>query len=218
MATTTMATTTIEDPATSVLDRMQTLTDEMDTAQKSMKNMQAERKKLQKDFAKCLKKKRTSVPQLDENGEKIVQKTGFALPVPLSLELCQFLALPEGTYLSRTDVTRRINAYIKEHSLQDPTNGRQINPDDKLQALLNPVNDDLSYFTLQKYMKHHFKKIEKEDTSAPKTPATKGDVHVDIVTTGSDTPILVGSTKGGKPVTKKASTPRKTAVKKAVAA
>jgi chromatin remodeling complex protein RSC6 len=59
--------------------------------------------------------------------------------------------------MARTDVTREINAYIRLHKLQDQDNGRKIIPDEKLSALLNiSANDELTYFNLQKFMKHHF--------------------------------------------------------------
>ena len=175
----------------------------MDTAQKQMKNMQTEFKKLQRDLTKALKKKGgKQQPQLDANGEKKV--TGFALPVPLSKQLCEFLNLPEESHLSRTDVTRLINQYIKDHNLQDPNNGRQINPDSKLNDLLNPENNDLSYFTLQKYMKHHYKKPGDVDVAGETNPT--GDVHVDIVasTPGNTTPMPTPKGKAPVAATKKA--------------
>ena len=43
------------------------------------------------------------------------------------------------------------------NKLQDPQNERVINPDSKLRSLLAiGTNDELTYFNLQKYMKHHF--------------------------------------------------------------
>ena len=198
---TTPTTTPTEEPT--IVDRMQALSDEMDTAQKQMKNMQTEFKKLQRDLTKALKKKGgKQLPQLDANGEKKV--TGFALPVPLSKQLCEFLNLPEESHLSRTDVTRLINQYIKDHNLQDPNNGRQINPDSKLNDLLNPENNDLSYFTLQKYMKHHYKKPGDVDIADETNPT--GDVHVDIVASTPGNTTSMPTPKGKAPVaaTKKA--------------
>ena len=59
--------------------------------------------------------------------------------------------------MARTDVTKEINAYIRAHKLQDPENGRKINPDKKLAALLRiGKSDELTYFNLQRYMSPHF--------------------------------------------------------------
>ena len=61
--------------------------------------------------------------------------------------------------MARTDVTRDINKYIREHGLQDKENGRKINPDSKLSSLLKVGKDEvLTYFNLQRYMSPHFAK------------------------------------------------------------
>jgi len=85
--------------------------------------------------------------------------SGFVKPTKISDELAVFLQKPSGTEMARTDVTREINAYIREHQLQDKTNGRKIIPDDKLAKLLKVKdNDELTYFNLQRYMSPHFTK------------------------------------------------------------
>ena len=85
--------------------------------------------------------------------------SGFVKPTLISDQLAEFLEKPNGTMIARTDVTREINAYIRLNKLQDPTNGRKINPDAKLKKLLvlKPT-DELTYFNLQRYMSQHFQK------------------------------------------------------------
>jgi len=85
--------------------------------------------------------------------------SGFVKPTRISDELAQFLGKTIGTEMARTDVSKEINTYIQANSLQDKDNGRIIHPDDKLTKLLKVSKDDqLTYFNLQKYMKHHFMK------------------------------------------------------------
>ena len=85
--------------------------------------------------------------------------SGFIKPTLISSELAKFLGQPEGTLLPRTDVTKSINAYIKEHKLQNPKNGREIFPDETLSKLLNiKKGEELTFFNLQKYMSPHFAK------------------------------------------------------------
>ena len=85
--------------------------------------------------------------------------SGFVKPAAISKELAKFLSVPEDTKMARTDVTKLITAYVKDHNLQDATNGRKIVPDAKLKALLNvKSSDEVTYFNLQKYMKPHFVK------------------------------------------------------------
>lgn len=85
--------------------------------------------------------------------------SGFVKPTLISNELAAFLGKDQGTEMARTEVTREINAYIRQHNLQDISNGRKINADDKLSGLLKlQQGDELTYFNLQKYMSPHFTK------------------------------------------------------------
>ena len=87
--------------------------------------------------------------------------SGFIKPTRISDELAAFLGKTVGTEMARTEVSKEINAYIHTNSLQDKSNGRKINPDAKLTQLLKISKDDeLTYFNLQRYMKHHFIKAE----------------------------------------------------------
>lgn len=85
------------------------------------------------------------------------QPSGFAKPTKISDEMCDFLGVARGTELSRTDVTRKINAYVKEHNLNKPDNKRIILPDPKLKKILGVTgNEEVSFFVLQRYIKNHF--------------------------------------------------------------
>lgn len=85
--------------------------------------------------------------------------SGFVKPTRISDELAQFLGKTIGTEMARTDVSKEINTYIQAHGLKDKQNGRRIHPDEKLTKLLKVSKDEeLTYFNLQKYMKHHFMK------------------------------------------------------------
>ena len=85
--------------------------------------------------------------------------SGFVKPTKISNELATFLNKPIGTEMARTEVTREINGYIRTNNLQDKTNGRKINPDKSLAALLKiGSGEELTYFNLQRYMSPHFAK------------------------------------------------------------
>ena len=85
--------------------------------------------------------------------------SGFVKPTKISDELASFLGKEKGSEMARTEVTRDINKYIRTNNLQDKDNGRKINPDTKLAALLNlKKTDELTYFNLQRYMSPHFAK------------------------------------------------------------
>lgn len=86
--------------------------------------------------------------------------SGFVKPTLISDELAKFLGKNVGTEMARTDVSKEINQYIRSNNLQDTQNGRKIHPDAKLSTLLNiqPSDEPLTYFNLQRFMKHHFVK------------------------------------------------------------
>jgi len=87
--------------------------------------------------------------------------SGFIKPTRISDELAGFLGKTVGTEMARTEVSKEINAYIHAHSLQDKSNGRIIHADAKLSKLLKlEKEDELTYFNLQRYMKHHFHKTD----------------------------------------------------------
>lgn len=89
--------------------------------------------------------------------------SGFVKPTKISLELANFLGKPKGTEMARTEVTREINKYIRANKLQDKDNGRIIIADTKLRKLLKlKVEDELTYFNLQRYMSPHFAKNVKK--------------------------------------------------------
>ena len=95
---------------------------------------------------------------VDENAPKKAP-SGIVKPTNISDEMCTFMGKPPGTLLARTEVTKYITGYIKQHNLQDSVSKRNINPDTKLKSLLDiPEGETLTYFNLQKYMKVHFPK------------------------------------------------------------
>jgi chromatin remodeling complex protein RSC6 len=79
---------------------------------------------------------------------------GFTLPQRLSPQLCQFLGLPNGSSMSRVDVTRQIINYARENSLMD---GRVIHPDTALRSLLSITDtEQLNVFNFHRYFRHNF--------------------------------------------------------------
>jgi chromatin remodeling complex protein RSC6 len=128
-------------------------------------SLKSEYRTLEKKWTRELKTaQRQSSRRKRKSGNRA--PSGFVKPTKISDELAKFLDKPSGSEMARTDVTRDITKYIRTHNLQDKENGRKINPDSKLSALLNlKKTDELTYFNLQRYMSPHFAKASKDATS-----------------------------------------------------
>lgn len=124
----------------------------------AMSSLKSEFRALEKKATRELKAaQKSAAKKKRKSGNR--QPSGFVKPTLISPALAAFLGKPEGTEMARTEVTREINGYIRQHKLQDKNNGRIIRPDAKLKGLLNiGAGEELTYFNLQKYMSPHFAK------------------------------------------------------------
>ena len=114
-------------------------------------------KQIEKTIKKKMKGLKKEVTKNKQKGNR--KPSGFAKPGKITKELCCFLNKEEGTEIARTEVTRALVAYIKENKLDNSDNGQIIHPDNKLKILLGlEDNQNLTYFTIQKYMNKHFVK------------------------------------------------------------
>lgn len=130
-----------------IIEKVNTLFTSFKEVQTLLKVLSKEYDKQQKIIEKAQKKR--------QNAKN--SPSGFAKPNKISDELCDFIGVPHGTEKSRTDITRFINTYVKEHNLNKPENKRFILPDEKLKKILNVGDkEDINYFILQKLISHHF--------------------------------------------------------------
>ena len=115
-----------------------------------------------KSLAKIVRKIRAT--QEDPTGEKSADRAknnGFNREQKISDELRSFLGLPEGQLVSRSQVTRAVNKYVKDNGLKHPDNGRVLILDQKLKDLLKPPKDvEVTYLNLQKYLSPHYSKVD----------------------------------------------------------
>lgn len=135
------------------LAKLQTITSQMASLKTEFRTLEKRAvRELKAAQKQASKRKRKSVNRAP---------SGFIKPTLISKELATFLNKPIGTEMARTEVTREINGYIREHNLQDKSNGRKINPDKNLASLLKIGDgDELTYFNLQRYMSPHFAKSQ----------------------------------------------------------
>jgi len=149
-----------------------------DTLSKSHKGMTLALKKVLKCYMKECKeihKKNSRSRRAVGGGDKPKRSpSGFAKPTDISNTLCDFLGIPHGQQMARTDVTKQVTQYIKEKDLQVPENRRKFIPDKSLGSILGPLDTDVkgkdgltdaqkgyTYFNLQKYLSEQFVKAIK---------------------------------------------------------
>ena len=163
-SSTTAETTNVVTPPVEV-DEVMLITKDFNSFLEKLQQVNSLLSSLKTDFRALEKKTTREFKQVQKQNAKRKRKqgnrspSGFVKPTLISNELASFLGKANGVEMARTEVTREINNYIREHSLQDKSNGRKINADKKLSTLLNLKKDDeLTYFNLQKFMSHHFAK------------------------------------------------------------
>ena len=111
-----------------------------------------------RDYDKNLARERRRARK-DPNRKKR-EPSGFAVATNISDKLCDFLNVPKGTQLSRTDVTRKVTTYIREKNLQISNNRRAFKPDKALKGILGDLQEvdkekGFTYFNLQRYITPH---------------------------------------------------------------
>ena len=111
-----------------------------------------------KNLEKDVKKKMKAYDKISIKPKKSTRKpSGFAQPVNVSKELQNFMKLNDDDKVARTEVTKYLSSYIKEHKLKSLENGRVIVPNEELGSLLGANDDEtITFFNLQRFMNKHF--------------------------------------------------------------
>ena len=110
----------------------------------------------------------------DPTGEKSKsrsQNNGFNKPLNVTPKLRAFLNLPEGEMISRSQVTKAVNAYVTEKGQKA---GQNISLDATLKDLLNPPEGtQVTFLNIQKFINPHYIKEEKPAEPAKETKPAK---------------------------------------------
>lgn len=156
----------VEDETADVWSKFSSFLAKLQGVSSQFSSLRTEFRALERDVSRQLKAaQKASAKRKRKSGNRA--PSGFVKPTLISNELAAFLGKPTGTEMARTDVTREINAYIREHNLQNKDNGRIILPDTKLKSLLKiKKGEELTYFNLQRYMSPHFAKASAKESTA----------------------------------------------------
>ncbi|ESN89240.1 SWIB/MDM2 domain-containing protein [Chlamydia suis] len=82
------------------------------------------------------------------------KNSAFMQPVNVSADLAAIVGTGP---MPRTEIIKKIWDYIKKNNLQDPTNKRNINPDDKLAKVFGSKNA-VDMFQMTKLVSKHIVK------------------------------------------------------------
>jgi upstream activation factor subunit UAF30 len=154
-------------PATTLDEDIKAVTGNLNTLRETVSAMLSQVKKLEKRMHREIKdaRKRKRRVKVEEGAEAKPRVLSiFERPTKVTDELCLFLSKPKGTLMSRSEVTKAVNNYVKEHNLK---NKHDIKPDAALKKLLAIGDGEpLTYFNLQRYLNRHYVKAEKPAVSA----------------------------------------------------
>jgi upstream activation factor subunit UAF30 len=127
------------------------------TAKKAAAPKKATAKKAtaKKATAKKATAKKATAKTVAPKKAKTVRKPNAAFMKPLnpSKELAEIVG---GNPLPRTEVIKKVWAYIKKNNLQDAKNRRAINADDKLKAVFGGKKQ-VTMFEMTKLVNNHLK-------------------------------------------------------------
>lgn len=143
------------------------LTEGVSTCLETCRKLKNAVKQMQRVHAREMKLSRKN--RRNKNKENKKSPSGFTKPSPVPKVLVEFLDLEEGVDMARTDVTKKLYAYIKENGLLDEGDKRKIRPNAALKKVLKlSSNDELTFFNLQKHMKKLYppKKVDKQSSKA----------------------------------------------------
>ncbi|MGH7447463.1 MAG: SWIB/MDM2 domain-containing protein [Longimicrobiales bacterium] len=113
----------------------------------------AARKTAKKSTARKAAPKKAARKAARKTGAKRAPNPAFMKPMQPDADLA---AVVGGTPQPRTEVTKKIWAYIKRNNLQDPRERRMINADDKLRRVFGGKNR-VSMFEMTKLVNNHLK-------------------------------------------------------------
>jgi len=146
-------------PATTLDEDIKAVTGNLNTLRETVSAMLGQVKKLEKRMHREIKdaRKRKRRVKVEEGADaKPRVPSIFERPTKVTDELCLFLGKPKGTLMSRSEVTKAVNNYVKENNLK---NKHDIKPDAPLKKLLAiGEGEPLTYFNLQRYLNRHYVK------------------------------------------------------------
>ncbi|KAL3621183.1 hypothetical protein CASFOL_036095 [Castilleja foliolosa] len=142
------------------------------------------------DEGRSKKKKQTST---NTNAKKKGGRGGFSKPSALSPQLQKICGVAQ---LGRTEVVKKIWAYIKEHNLQNPKNRRQILCDESLHGIFRVKSIDM--FQMSKALSNHIWPLDEAEATPTPVKSSQKESQLKRHRESSDRPKKKAKPKKGK--------------------
>jgi chromatin remodeling complex protein RSC6 len=152
------------------------MVEQLNNAYATVKNVKSNLKMLET-------RHRREIKQSRKNRRRVVNTatpsnknpSGFNKPGPVPQKIKDLLHLDSAVELPRTQITKLIYGYIKEHNLQKPTDKRVIIPNTEIRNLFGISDTDtteISFYNIQTYIKKLYPTTAQTSEQAPTpTPA-----------------------------------------------
>ena len=89
----------------------------------------------------------------DDGAPREKKLNGLTKPMTLSKELAAIVGANKDEKLARSEIIKRLWAYLKEKNLQDPANKQWFTPDKLMQPVFG--GEKIKAFGMAKYLKEH---------------------------------------------------------------
>ena len=89
----------------------------------------------------------------DGDAPKVKKVNGLTKPMTLSTELAAIVGAKKDEKLARSEIIKRLWAYLKSKDLQDPANKQWFTPDKLMQPVFG--GEKIKAFGMAKYLKEH---------------------------------------------------------------
>ena len=140
-----------------ICEQLEGIIDNLTHFKGEITNLQQQIRAIEKNVKKQMNGLKKEITKNKNKNKGNRKPSGFAKPSKVTNELCEFMNKKDGTEIARTEVTKALCNYIKEHNLENKDNSKIISPDNKLKMLLGiEEGQELTYFTIQKFMNKHF--------------------------------------------------------------
>jgi chromatin remodeling complex protein RSC6 len=174
------------------------LSGNVSTLYSTIKSVREQLRTLERQHKRELKYSRKYRRTIAHSSDKENKKpSGFNKPCQVPTEIVELLKLDPAAEKSRTEITKLIYGYIKEHGLQDPVDKRTINPDNELRKLFKlGKKDQISFYNIQT----HIKKVYPEKTTTEASSDVFGEAKEASVVVAAPEPVVVATPVVATPV------------------